>query len=431
MDAWVRKVSLSGFLTFVGCNHGDYPICDDPGLPAPTEGVTWHADVRPIVEANCGNCHTEGGIGPEPFTTYEETAPWADVIASVTEARTMPPWPPASCCRPLQHTLALDPEEIAMLTGWAEAGAPEGDPADYVAPVLPATGLPRVDLSLAMPEPYTPDPKGGTDDTRCFLLDWPVDGVNYVTGLGVRPGVPSQVHHALLVVVGVLAVPELQALDALDDAPGWSCPGGIVWGMTGWVGGWSPGWTAREMPPGTGQKVERGAKLVLTVHYSVTTAAPVEDLTSVDLMLADDVESELSALSVYDPLWLVGGLRIPADDPDVMVSHRSYPLKRKSLVGVNLHMHERGSRGSVGIVHADGSKECLLQIDDWQHEWQGDYLFEEPITLERDDALWVECHWDNRPENQRIVNGIPEPSRTLGWAEDEEMCVAFVTARDL
>jgi hypothetical protein len=190
----------------------------------------------------------------------------------------------------------------------------------------------------------------------------------------------------------------------------------------------SPGWTAREMPEGTGQKVEPGSKLILTVHYSVTAGEPVEDLTTVDLMLDDDVDHELAALSVYDPAWLVG-LSIPADDPDVSVSYRSWYGLEWELLGVNLHMHERGSRGSVGVTHADGSETCLLQIDDWDHDWQGDYQFESPVTLAVDDQLWVECHWDNTAGNQRVVDGQPETPRDLGWAEDEEMCVAFLTAR--
>jgi hypothetical protein len=354
-------------------------------------------------------------------------------MAAMTSSREMPPWPPVDCCQPLQHSLALTPDEIAVFAAWAEGGAPEGSPAEYVAPELPETGLPRIDATVSMPEPYTPSPPEGTlDDTRCFLLDLPeaFDEARYVTGLGVRPGVQSQVHHALLLVAGPLAVPGLQVTDQADSGPGWSCPGGLVWGATGWIGGWSPGWTAREMPRGTGQKVEKGSKLILTVHYSVASGEPQPDLTSVDLMLEEEVESELFALSVFDPLWLTGGMRIPSGEPDVMVSHRSYPLQKKTLVGVNLHMHERGSRGSVGIVRADGSKECLLQIDQWEHHWQGDYLLQEPIELGRDDGLWVECHWDNTEGNQRVVGGVPEAPRTLNWAEDEEMCVAFVMARD-
>lgn len=419
-------------LILAACHEKVFPVCEEVAdVPVRTDVPTWHGEVHPLVAERCGSCHRDGGIAPMAFDTWDGTAPWAEAMADAAVDGRMPPWPPVDCCRPLQHRLSLTPDEVATLVAWAESDAPEGEPEDDTGPTPSVFGLPRVDRTVAMSEPYTPAPKDGTiDDTRCFLLDWPEDETRYVTGLGVEPGTPSQVHHALLLVAGPLMVPSLELTDAADSGPGWSCPGGIVWGSTGWIGGWSPGWSAREMPSGTGQKVPKGSKLILTVHYSVADGPPVPDTSSVDLMLADDVDSELTSLSVYDPLWATGGMRIPAGEADVMVSHRSHPLSAKTLVGVNLHMHERGRSGSVGVIHADGTEECLLQIDDWEHHWQGDYLFEEPLTLKRDDVLWVECHWDNSAANQRLVNGVAEEPRTLNWAEDEEMCVAFLTARD-
>jgi hypothetical protein len=424
--------ALTALASWLGCTDREYPECEpDHEVPVRDDVPTWEGEIHALTEARCNTCHSEGGVGPMPFETYEQAAPWAEVMALATLERTMPPWPPVDCCRPLQHALALTADEIAAFDAWARGGAPEGDPADYVEPEIPVRGLPRVDLTVSMAEAYTPSPQDGTtDETRCFLLDWPEDGRAYVTGLDVRPGTPDQVHHALLLVASPLSVPALQLQDSASPGPGWSCPGGVVWGATGWIGGWSPGWTARVMPPGTGQKVAAGSKLILTVHYSLTDPPGLPDRTEVVLMLDDQVDSELTALSVYDPLWLAGGMKIEAGGRDVRVSHRSHPLKDKVVVGVNLHMHERGSRGSVGIVRADGSRECLLQIDDWDHEWQGDYLLEEPVALGRRDALWVECHFDNTEGNQRVVDGRAERPRDLNWAEDEEMCVAFVTARD-
>ena len=340
----------------------------------------------------------------------------------------MPPFPPVDCCRALQHSLRLEPEAIAAFVAWADGGAPEGDPDTYVAPEVETTELPRVDVTVAMPEPYTPDPLLGTDDTRCFLLDWPEAERRYVTGMSLEPGAPGEVHHALLLVANAAVVPSFEALDALSPEPGWSCPGGVVLGYTGWIGGWSPGWTAREMPDGTGQPVDPGSKLILTVHYSVHDGEPVPDTTAIDLMLADSVDAELTALSVYDPSWL-GGLYIPANDADVVETWRQPVGLPWEAYSVNLHMHERGSRGSVSVRHADGTEECLLQIDDWDHSWQGDYLFEEPLQLAPDDELWAECHWDNTASNQVSVDGVREEPHALFWAEDQEMCAAFLTVR--
>lgn len=365
------------------------------------------------------------------FDDYDSTVAYASSIAAQVGARTMPPWQPASCCRDYEHDDALTAEEIARVQAWAEGGTPEGDPADYVAPtVTDSSTLPRVDVQTEMASAYTPSPTlGTTDDTRCFLLDWPETETKFVTGLSIEPGTPGQVHHALLLVAGPDVVAGFEATDALDSAEGWSCPGGLVFGYSGWIGGWSPGWGARELPEGTGQRVEPGSKLILTVHYSVPGGDPQPDTSKVDLMVEDEVESQLGAISIYNPDWLTGGLVIPAGDDDVMASWQQPAVLNTTVVGVNLHMHERGSRGSVGVVHADGTRECLLQIDEWDYDWQSDYILTDPVDVAWDDSLWVECHWDNSADNQRIVDGEPEEPKTMIWGESTEMCVGFVSTR--
>src|SRR5262249_17436093 len=98
------------------------------------------------------------------------------------------------------------------------------------------------------------------------------------------------------------------------------------------------------------------------------------------------------------------------------------------LYAVNLHMHERGSHGQVTIIRDNGDRECLLQIDDWNHDAQGDYQFTEPKRLEKGDRLLVSCSFDNTAGHQKRRFGVPETPRDLNWGESEEMCVAFVSA---
>ncbi len=422
-------------LALAGCER-TFPTCEvSDVLPAVASAPGWHADVRPIFETRCARCHVDGGIGGFALTTWAEAEQWAGAAGAAVLAGRMPPWKAASCCQDYRNDFDVTPEEAALIQAWADAGAPEGDEADYVPPDVPSTALPRVDLSLEMSEEYLPTPAGGeTDLERCFLLDWPASETRYVTGLGVRPGNPALVHHAIVFIAGPEVVAGFEALDAADPGAGWSCPGGVVWGATGWIGGWSPGWEAQVFPGDLGQEVASGSKLILSVHYSVEEPVLAPDRTTVDLLLADTVSGGLESISVYDPAWLSGGLVIPAGDADVVHSHVMTPTPRadgedRELVAVNLHMHERGRRGQVAIRHQDGSTTCLLQIDDWDYDWQSDYQLDAPITLRADDQLLVECHFDNSASNQRVVGGSLETPRALNWADDEEMCVGFVTAR--
>ena len=150
-------------------------------------GPTYHQDVAPLLGARCVTCHAEGGIGPFALDSYEGASDAADLVALVAQSRAMPPWGADTHGMTYADDPSLSDAQITMLEAWAAAGAPKGDP-DTTGPELPSLGaeLSRVDLTLEMPEAYTPVRQ--PDDYRCFVLDWPETKDVYVTGFAPRPG---------------------------------------------------------------------------------------------------------------------------------------------------------------------------------------------------------------------------------------------------
>ena len=45
------------------------------------------------------------------------------------------------------------------------------------------------------------------------------------------------------------------------------------------------------------------------------------------------------------------------------------------------HMHELGTSQTSTMRHADGTESCLLDIPDWDFNWQGAYKLVEPVVL--------------------------------------------------
>ncbi len=103
--------------------------------------VTFARDIAPILQANCEHCHRPGGAGPMSFQTYEQTRPWAPVIAYRTGLRdragAMPPYylERGIGIQHMKNDERLSEEELALIAAWAEAGAPLGDPADLPPPI--------------------------------------------------------------------------------------------------------------------------------------------------------------------------------------------------------------------------------------------------------------------------------------------------------
>ena len=87
--------------------------------------------MAPILQKNCQECHRPGQVGPFALETYEQARKRAADIAAVAEDRAMPPWKATPHVGlKFSDVRTLSEPEIATLVAWAEAGAPEGNPAD-------------------------------------------------------------------------------------------------------------------------------------------------------------------------------------------------------------------------------------------------------------------------------------------------------------
>lgn len=430
----VGRSACLGALCLSGCwltpelpeGFGVCEATSEPKPESPIDQPTYHRDVRPIVDAACVGCHVDGGIAPFSLSDYASVRSFGPLMLTAIDSGAMPPWPPSNCCTPLLHERMLSAEDRAVLERWLEQGAPEGDPADAPPPPEPV-GLSRVDLEITMPEPYTPSATiGKYDDQRCFLIDWPLDGETFVTGLEVVPGRRELVHHAIIYAIPEAQVPIYEALDKGSSGPGWSCPGGVFQSADAYVGGWVPGAGIHDFPSGLGRKVKGKSRVLLNIHYELSAGA-APDQTSIRFKLDDSVSTEVEGLAVVNPAWLVGKtMKIPAGESDVVHGYAYDPStwtnwgKSMTVHNVSLHMHEFGTRASLAVFRANGDVDCLLHIEKWDFDWQGEYFLALPVTLRAGDQLYVECHFDNSAANQ--PDG--QAPRDLWWGDDKEMCLA-------
>src|SRR5262245_23258119 len=195
---------------------------EKPPVPS-TAGPTYYRDVKPILDQKCVRCHVAGGIGPFPLTTYAEVSAVRDAMRLAVFTRHMPPWLGARCCNKYFHDFSLTDNEISIITGWADANGPGGNPMDEPPPLPVIGGLSRVDVTVKMPAPYTPKPPRGTDDLRCFVADWPFDKPVYVTGLNPVPGARDEVHHMIVAAIAPRSAKEVTDREGQDGRPGFDC----------------------------------------------------------------------------------------------------------------------------------------------------------------------------------------------------------------
>ena len=120
------------------------------GTDEATSEATYYGAVQDVLTRNCVGCHSEnaaslGGITPPmELTSYEVARRWASRIATAVQGKYMPPWDADE-----QHEGVfkderyISDEDKQTLIGWAEAGAPMGDPSEAVAVVSSADVVTR------------------------------------------------------------------------------------------------------------------------------------------------------------------------------------------------------------------------------------------------------------------------------------------------
>lgn len=427
--------STSEPATDTSSSSGDEAPADATSTgPAPEASVTYHGDVRALLEQHCMACHQPDNVAPFPLTTYEEAHALRESIVLSVEAGTMPPWMPADGCQDYTGAPTITDEDRQLLRTWLDEGAAEGDPADYVPPPPPEpVGLSRVDLTLTLPEPYLPTQM--PDDYRCFLLDWPEAETSYVTGFAAAPDDLRTVHHMIAFAIAPEQVAEYEALDAADPAPGYPCFGGPGGAITSpqsagtWLGAWAPGGLAGDFPEGTGIEMAPGSKVVLQIHYNTLVADLRPDGSAVQLRIDQTVERPAFTMLWANPEWLTGNMPIPPGeaatvhefelDPTLfmdLLTDVIPPFTPFEIHTATHHMHKLGTRAQQQIVRGGGDDTCLLQLPRWDFDWQQSYRFAQPIRFDPGDRLRIACEWNNEAGEG-----------TVNWGDgtQDEMCLGI------
>ncbi|MET0342068.1 MAG: monooxygenase [Polyangiales bacterium] len=383
--------------------------------------LTYYRDVKPIVDQKCAQCHTQGGGGHFSLTSFADVKPRARLIEAAVESEAMPPWRASGPLDQYQGDRRLTAQQKRTILDWIAQGAQEGSAADAPRkPPAPRRGLARVDQKLGIGT-YTP--KDG-DDYRCFVLDWENDQTQYITGLSIEPGDKELVHHGIVYLVSPDRAASVRQSDERDPDLGYRCMGG----PGAWLTSYEPGGFGEENPGGVGFRVRPGSLLVLQMHYN-TNYKRGTDTSHVELTLEDEVAKvgEVDLISG-------GRLFIPAGERDAEHRYEGRPSTFAAdgtydFYWADLHMHTRGTSAKMGIIRADSGREVnLLDIPAWAFEWQETYLFQKPVRLHPGDELYLECHFDNTPENQPVLNGARLPVRDVTWGERtiDEMCLGNV-----
>lgn len=428
---------IAGLLSLSGCDNGkstpqQAEMDDGAGGSgegsSPDSGVqgdpTWYQDVKPLLDAHCTTCHRVGGAGPFRLDTYADAKRMAVTAMDAIENERMPPWKASRDCRELQDVRFMPPEDRATLARWIGADMPEGIPSEQAAQEVEWA---EPDLVGISPAAYLPS-DAAADDYRCLVLDLDFDADTYVVGTNVIPDQGPIVHHVLVYVVSPNERADIEALDAADPGPGYTCfgtPG--TEGVPSPIAAWVPGMPPQLLDDDSMFFIPSGSKLVMQVHYNVLSAPPALDQTTLHLFTTD-----VPRAFVHEALPQVQlEMTIPAGDPAVEIV-KLFPFRSDTpgvAVAAAPHMHILGTAIKVELTRANGDTECVIDMPKWDFNWQQTYRFVEPLEVQKGDVFKLTCNFDNSAENQAVVDGERIEPRDVHWGDGtlDEMCLNFIT----
>jgi hypothetical protein len=436
-----------------------------------TSAVTYYKDVLPIVQEHCQSCHRTGEVGPFSLMTYKQAVNWADDIKSYTQDHTMPPWKPSGG-KEFAGDRRLSQKEIDTLAKWVDSGKAEGNPKDAPPPKQFQDGWynGQPDLVLTVPDEFVLGATG-KDHFRVYVLPTGLTEDHFVRAIEVRPGNKRVVHHTLNFydMTGKAKSLEAEYQKAhphkdgeVDTGPGYPVTMGLgfqagptemLQGKIGALAGWAPGILPKELPPGTGYWLPKGADFVIQMHYHRD----------------GKVEKDRTQIGIYfakgnDKIRLLGGVipgqfqldpevkgrfgmfgSIPANDAHFVAKGYSVAMEDCTIYSVMPHMHLLGKSVKITMTppkgtetemvtifpipkHWDFSKtETLIEIANWDYNWQETYFLKEPIKVKKGTRFDIEAVYDNSDANP--LNPFSPPHKVaFGEQTDSEMLFGFLSA---
>ncbi len=386
-----------------------------------TISQTWSDDVAQIVYDKCAQCHHTGGVGPFPLVTYSETTPMAAAMASAINGERMPPWPPNNNYQQYVHDRSLSPTEETTILDWIANGTPEGVAANTPPPPVFSTGslLGNGDLELQIPTYMS---KATTsDDYVCFAISSGLPQDRVIRAVEIVPGNSEIVHHALIY------------LDPnggnVTDTVGGNC-GGPNSPTTELIMGYTPGSSPMVLPSVSplkmGMNFPANGQIVFAMHYPEGSYG-MYDSTKVIFHFYPLGETGIRPVSTARLLenWTFS---LPPNQitsvSDVYPNVGTLPSDF-SLISVFPHMHLLGKSMEIYGILPSLDTLKLIDIPDWDFEWQDFYFFKNLQKAEQGTKLHADAVFDNTAANP---NNPSSPPVTVGAGLNttDEMMLGFM-----
>ncbi|MBL4572289.1 MAG: cytochrome c [Gammaproteobacteria bacterium] len=375
--------------------------------------VTWSTDVAAIFQEKCQECHRPDSIAPMSLLTYDEAKIFAPIIRYRVENRVMPPWHvnPDVGVQNFANDRGLSEEQRQTILAWVDQGALEGDPSEApAAREFNDALIWRLENEMGTPPDLVVQSEkfdlAAVTQDKWFRPTTPtgLTEAKWVKAIEIRPvNVNSRkvVHHSLAFLVqqddGKAGIPE-----------GVEVPFGPNLFME-----WAVGKAGQVFRPDTGKLMLPDSQITWEMHLHANGERVPDVQVELAVWFHDEPPKHRTILSMFDAQG-PNSLDIPPGE--IAVTQGTFVLSAPArLENFQPHMHMRGKAMSMEAIYPNGEREVLSFVDNFQWNWQINYIFEEdsaPIVPKG--TMIVTRAWhDNTAANPYN----PDPEQWVGWGD--------------
>ncbi|MEX0738673.1 MAG: hypothetical protein WD071_04975 [Pseudohongiella sp.] len=362
--------------------------------------ISYSNEVAPILAENCASCHREGGIAPFALNSHNMAQGWSPMIREVLMTKRMPPGQIDPHVGDFENSYTVSVEDQQTILHWIAQGSQFDGPQDPLADLSwPASEWAFGEPDLIVKVPPQSIPATGVLDYRNVVV--PFEGLTedrWVRASQYIAGDHTVLHHTLNSILP-------PGSDGRRNFLGGSNPDEPS--ITAYI----PGAEPYHEPENTGGLLRAGSQLALQLHYT-TTGRETVDASEIGIWFYPEGYVPGKRMSgqcacIFTPTWT----NIPPNDPDFEMAQTITVPRDAYLHSFLPHMHFRGKRMRFEAQYPDGSSEELINIANYNYNWQLRYQLSEPKLVPAGTKIVATGAFDNSSQNK----ANPDPDRSVPW----------------
>ena len=339
----------------------------------------------------------------------------------------MPPFKADASFQHYKNENILSPDEIQLIQGWVKGGMEKGkknassDPdihAEQGSMVIKAQkeNKKTETLAIGMQRAFVL-PETGKEEFRFFHVPLNNKDEKYIQSIRFIPGNKKLVHHSRVMTDTSGTTAGLDGLSENDTV--------IYQYQTKpladpFLFGWVPGNDQITFPEGTGKKMYPGTDFIFNMHYSPSPRI-VSDSSSISIQFSTKpADREVTTLTMKEDNISNLPFLIKANTSPTFYMRSAMIEEEISLISVMPHMHLLGKRFKAFAVTPAGDLIPLINIPEWDFNWQMTYTFKNYLHIPKGSVIYAEAQYDNTLQNPRNPSRPPKDV-SYGWGTKDEM----------